>query len=117
MSKVLRATCADGKVTALGTEVPAARILSEGIAASEGVLVLDEERADYIAKTSVDLKVTLEKIVDALSQISAALNTLNGAGFLIGASSAVPWSGSVATQITAIGTAKSALETLKDNLR
>jgi hypothetical protein len=57
--------------------VPGAEILSEGVGESSGVVILDEDRKLYIAKTSGDLKTTLEKISDALSQIAAALTAID----------------------------------------
>src|SRR4051812_40719772 len=77
MSRVLEATCVAGVVTADGVLVPAADILSEGVAASEGVLILDEDRAKYLAKTSSDLKSTLDKIATALTTLVTALTAID----------------------------------------
>lgn len=78
MSKTLEASCVAGVVTTGLSVVPAARVLSEGVSASDGILILDEEEKVYIAKTSGDLKTTLEKIASALGSIASALTTLDG---------------------------------------
>ena len=117
MSKALEATCVAGVVTSEGVPVPDTTILSEGVAASEGLLILDEDKKTYIPKTSPDLKETLDKIVSVLGQISSALSALDTAGFLISATMGVPSPPVAASEISAIDTLQSELEDLKDNLR
>lgn len=73
MSKVIDASCTSGVVTADNVPVDVADILSEGVGASSGILVQDENRAYYIAKTSEDLVATIEKLVDTIGQIVTAL--------------------------------------------
>ncbi len=90
MSKVLQAACSGGIVTAEGVPVPLVEILCEGVGDSTGVLILDEDKAYYLAKTSPDLVTTLEKLLDSLQYISNALGALDGAGFLIAATGGVP---------------------------
>jgi hypothetical protein len=79
MSKMLEATCVGGVVTQGGAPVPGADVLSEGIGASTGVLLLDDDQAVYVAKISPDLKSTLDGLITALTSISSALNALNTA--------------------------------------
>lgn len=79
MSKSLEATCVLGVVTAEGVPVPSATVLSEGVGPSTGVLVLDDEKAFYLAKTSPDLKSTLEQVIAALTQVATSLTTLGAA--------------------------------------
>ena len=69
MSKVLDATCVDNKVTCEGVEVPNVTILSEGVASSSGLLILEENKKTYVAKTTPDLKAALELIISALTAI------------------------------------------------
>jgi len=78
MSKTLNANCAAGVVTFDGSPVEA-EILSEGVGESEGALILDKDKAFYIASNATDLKTTLEKISDALTQIGTTLTSI-GAG-------------------------------------
>lgn len=124
MSKVLEASCVGGVVTADGVPVGSAQILSEGVGSSQGVLLLDEDLARYIAKTSPDLKTTLERLITALEKIASALTSLDTAGFLIGvtggaASPAVgiPGTPVAASDIAAITAAKVQLNTLKGMLK
>ena len=77
MSKMIEASCVAGIVTAGGVPVPVATKLCEGVGASTGVLILDEDKADYIAKTSPDLKTTLTKIVSILTQLTTALTVID----------------------------------------
>lgn len=118
MSKVLRASCENFEVTIGNAPAQEVDFLAcEGKAESQGLAVLDEDKVYYLANTISDLKTTLEKVEDALTQVSSALNTLGGAGFLVGATGAVPWPGSIASQVSAINTAKTALTTLRGNLK
>ena len=117
MSKVIEATCEDGEVTALAVPVEVAEILSEGVAPSSGFILMQGDKVFYVAKTSPDLKTTLEKVVTALGKISTALTALDTAGFLIGATGAVPGTPVAGSAISDLDTAKTELETLKDNLR
>lgn len=104
MSKILAATCdASGKVTADSVQVPAAVVLSEGKQASSGILIIDGDKAWYIALSASDLKTTIEKVSAALTQtangLASAGPTLDGL---------VPGSGApltaAATQINSIVT-------------
>ncbi len=85
MSKVLAATCAVGIVTAGGLPVPAAEILSEGVGPSSGVLILDEDLAQYIAKTTPDLKSAIGDLSTLLGTVSGSLTTIATALTSIGA--------------------------------
>jgi hypothetical protein len=124
MSKVLDATCSGGVVVANGLPLPDAKVLSEGVGQSEGIAVLDEDKVFYLAKISPDLKTLLEHVVDALTQVSAALDkaasaltTLDTKGFLIGASGAVPSTPSATSDITAITTSKGEIDTIKGQIQ
>lgn len=117
MSKILRATLEGGVVKVGDVPVPAARIGSEGAASSEGLLFLEEDRADYFAKVTPDLKSTLEKVASALEKVASALTALDTAAFLIGASGAVPSPPVAASDISEINSIRSELETLKDSLK
>jgi len=117
MSKILEATCEDGIVTALGVEVQDVEILSEGVGASSGVLILDGDKAYYVAKTSPDLKTTLEKLSDALGSISSALSAIDGAGHLIAATAGVPGPPVASGDISSLNSSKGELDDLLEELK
>lgn len=131
MTTTLAATCVDGVVKVLGVTVPDAHILSEGIGASTGTLLVFGGEAYYIARTSPDLDTTLQKIItalektkDALDSAVGALNSHDNAGFLIAATAGVPSPPLAALDISDLASAaddienvKEELETLKDSLR
>lgn len=127
MSKVLDATCVGGIVKVGALPVPGTTILSEGIAASQGLLILDGDKKTYIAKTSPDLDSTLSKVIDSLDTLSSALNQIATTLTSIGANMTGPTTappGSLATDVaqiilkaTALDTVKAELETLQEALK
>lgn len=127
MSKKLEATCVNGIVTAGGVPVPETEILSEGVGASSGVLLIDESLKTYIPKTSPDLEATLTQVIAALS---AAASAITASATLFGTMASPVWdvqpagaaaAASAATAASsasaAITAARTALETLKGALR
>lgn len=123
MSKILPATCVGGVVTADGIPLPGATIHSEGVAQSDGIAILDEDRADYIAKTTPDVKTLIEKMISVLDQVKAgldktadALTALDTAGFLIAADAGVPSPPVAGADITGITSASTQINTLKTEL-
>lgn len=114
MSKVIEATCENELVTAEGVVVESAEILSEGVAASEGVLVMDKEKTYYLAKTSPDLKSTLEKLISTLTQIASALTAIDAKPTGGSGSAPVP---AATGNVSSINTLKSELTALKDGLK
>jgi len=114
MSKILNATCsAAGVVTCEGVEVPAAEVLSEGKQASSGILIIDGDKAWFIALSASDLKTTIDKVAQALTQAATGLNAAGG-----GLNALAPGSGaaviSAANQITPLVTE---LNQLKEALK
>jgi hypothetical protein len=121
MSKMLEATCVAGIVTADGVPVPTADILSEGVGASEGILILEEDEAKYLAKISPDLKSTLEKLSSVCDTIKSGLQAIDAVTTLIttcgaGAGTAT-WLPVNASAIAALTTAKAEIDALKASLR
>ena len=112
MSKALDATCLAGVVKVGDLPVAGATVLSEGVAQSQGVLIIEADKKTYVAKTSPDLKSTLDKISSALSQIATALTAIDGkpTGTLAPAPVAT-------TNITQISTLQAELSALKDALK
>lgn len=131
MSKVLEATCVGGVVSVGGVPVPGVVLLSEGVANSTGILIIDEMRAYYITNVGNDLDTTLGKVIEAFDKVIAALEkavdsltTLDTTGFLIGAAGAVPSPPVATADIAGITSAaaelegvKAELETLKGSLQ
>jgi hypothetical protein len=127
MSKILKATCAAGVVIAEDDEVPVdADILSEGVGDSEGLLILNKNKATYITSNASDLKTDIEKTVDALTKCASSNTTLAGsltaiAGALTALANPVPTLLTDATTLTAnaaaINVAIGLLNTLKGTLK
>jgi hypothetical protein len=113
VSKALAATCVGGVVKVGDLEVPSPVILSEGVASSSGVLILQGGDAPtYIPKTSPDLKTTLEKISSALSSIASALTAIDGK--MAGTNPPAPVA---AGDISTISSLQSDLAALMENLK
>lgn len=118
------ATLEGGKVKVGGKEIAGAFVLSEGVGDSAGVLFVYGAQSFYMAKISPDLAETLDRLIAALAQVKTALDhassgiqSLGTAGFLIGASGAVP-SGPVAvSDATAISSASSSINSIKGELQ
>jgi hypothetical protein len=111
--KMLEATCIAGVVKVGALPVLGATILSQGIGASSGVLLLqDDDGKIYIAKTTPDLTTTLDQLTTALTQIASALTVLDAKP--LGTLPAVP---GAAANIAAITAANAALTALKAILK
>jgi hypothetical protein len=90
MSKILRATCENNTVVADETTVPAARIASLGVGPSEGVLILDDDRADYLTSNASDLDESLEQLISALTDAASGLSATSTALNTVGTAAGVP---------------------------
>ncbi len=127
MSKVLSATCLAGVVKVGLLPVPEAIILSEGLGASTGVAVIDEDEVTYIAKTTPDLNSTLDQLIDSLDKIASTLNTIATSLTSIGAGMTGPTTAppptlaanvaSIVTNAIAITAAQTQLEALQEVLK
>lgn len=117
MSKVLSATCEEGIVTAEAVPVEVTQKLCEGVAASEGFILMQGDKVFYVAKTSGDLKTTLQKLSEVLGNISSALSSLDSAGFLIGATAGVPSPPILAADIAALDAVIEEIDDLAENLK
>lgn len=111
MAKILEAQCALGVVTVGGVPVEC-EILSEGQGASNGILVLDQDRAYYIASSALDLKATLTKVVSALNSITNALTSIGAA--MTGPTTAPP--PTLGVDLAIVSAASAELEILKELL-
>jgi hypothetical protein len=117
MSKILAATCENSKVTCQGVEIPTAVILTEGKHASEGILIIEEGVAFYIASTVLDLKDALTKLISALDNVSTSLKLLDNHAFLISADNGVPSPPVCVAAIASLDSLVGQLSTLKGVLR
>lgn len=117
MSKVLDATCQNNKVTCEGSEVPNVTILSEGISASQGLLILEDDRKTYVSKTSPDLKAALSSIIDALTQIATALTAIDNNGYIISSNPDVHGGPKAVANISQVNSIVGTLSSLKDALK
>jgi hypothetical protein len=125
MSRVLEASCEDGVVTVQGLEIEA-EIFTEGLGQSTGIVIIDKDKAYYVASSSANLKTTIEKVIaviedlaDALTQVGTTLTSI-GAG-MTGPTTAPP--PTLAADVLAINAkvvelnaTKTELNTLKGDL-
>jgi hypothetical protein len=94
-------------------ECPDATILSEGVGASTGYLILSKDKKIYLAKVTPDLKLAIEKCASALSTIASTLTAIGGG--MAGSATAPP--PSLGSSVTSINGVVSELNSLKDALR
>ncbi len=77
MTKIIPATCENGKVTADGVEVPDVQILGAGVKSSSGLLIIADDSAPvYIVSNSTDLDQTLADVIQVVTDVAAALTTI-----------------------------------------
>ena len=115
MSRVLDAEVkSDKKVYYDGKEVKDALILSEGNKESQGVLIISEGLVKYLTSNATDIKETLEKVSEALLELSTALTTLDAKPTGGTGSASVP---TVVASVTKLNQLKAQLDTLKDTLK
>lgn len=126
MSKALPASCGAGLVKIGAVPLPNAVRFSKGIAPSQGIAFLDEDKQYYITNTQPDLETTLGKVSESLDKIAASLTKIGtiltsiGAG-MTGPSTAPPPTlatdvADITANVTAINLLKAQLDTLKGNL-
>jgi len=114
MSKILDATCnAAGVVTADGTTVIGAIVLSEGHQASEGLAVMDGDKVWYLTSSATDVKTTIEKMADAITKIANLFTSVGGG--MTGPTTAPP--PTLVTDVLALNTLVTELNTLKAALK
>lgn len=106
MPRAIAASCTAGVVTVDGFPVPGAVILSEGVSASTGYAIFDEDKIYYVAKTSPDLKSAITTLNSMVQKIATILSSLDGA-----------LSGSNAAAITALNVQNTQFGLTKDALK
>ncbi len=113
MSKILEANCALGVVTVDGIPVAAADIMTEGMGASSGILIMDEDEVKYLTSNASNLKTTIEKLSSSLTTIATALTSI-AAGMLGPATAPPP---TLPANITTLLTTVAELTVLKETLK
>lgn len=128
MSKVLAATCdALGVVKVEGFPIPDVIILSEGKAASTGLLLIEGGSAWYFPSNAADIASTIDETIAVIDQVAEAITqigvTLTAIGAnMTGATTAPPPSLpadviALNTKVTALGVIKTELTELKGGLK
>jgi hypothetical protein len=116
MSKILSASCEGGVVTAENVEVDSPRILSKGIGASEGSVILDgDEDPVYFTSSATDVEDCIEGSVSGLQEAATGLGACSTALASVGANPLllVP----IATAGAGITAAVASLNELKGRLK
>lgn len=127
-TKMLDATCdATGKVTAEGSLVEEATVISQGKQASSGVLLIEREKPRYLTSNATDIVTTIEKTVTVIDAISESLNQIiiifnEIATNMTGASTAPPPTlasdlAQITTRISTLSATKTSLNSLKGALK
>lgn len=113
MSKILPGSCTGNVVTSESLPIPTAEILSEGVGPSTGIVIMQGDKQFYIAKTSPDLKVTIEKLNSLITKLVPIITSI-GAG-MTGPTTAPP--PTLATDLLELTAINIELTTLKNMLR
>jgi hypothetical protein len=106
VAKALAATCLANVVKIGQLPVEVAEVLSQGVASSSGIVILQDGEAFYIANISGDLKDVLTTLTSLLTNVVTVLTAHDGA-----------LGGTQAATIASITTAISTLTTKKENLK
>lgn len=127
-SKMLEATCDEAGIVKVGEIIVTdADILSEGKQASEGILLIEQDKAKYLTSSATDIESTIEKTVAVIDDLTNAINqivsilTNIGAG-MTGVTTAPPPTLStdlsqLSEKVTTLNETKDDLNTLKGALK
>jgi Cu/Ag efflux pump CusA len=107
MARLIEASCEGGVVTVSGRTITA-EILSQGVESSLGVVILDGDKAFYIANSHEDIKEVIEDVVGLIDQVQTVLTGLDGV-------TVSP--GSQAAAIAQLGVLKDTFESKAEALR
>lgn len=122
---MLDATCENSTVTVEEVELEA-EILSQGTKASEGIVVLDKDKAKYLTSNATDIVETIEKLNLVIDDLVSALTSVTTSLTAIAAVSGPAWApppalatdvASITAKIATLNATKTDLTTLKDNLK
>lgn len=76
-TKIFEAACVGGVVTVSGLPVDAT-VLSEGVAPSTGIVIIEGDKLFYVAAIAGDIGSVIDLVADAITEIISALTVLNG---------------------------------------
>ena len=79
-TKIFNATAKDGKVSVNGQEVPQVNILSQGNAASSGIMILNGTDKVYITIPVESLKQILDLVINLANSAASGILAENGGG-------------------------------------
>lgn len=113
MSMILEASCVNNIVTCKGLAIPDAIVLSEGVAPSTGILLMQDGELYYIAKTTADLKKTIDELTVLIPKLVAIFTSI-GAG-MTGPTTAPP--PTLPADLASLTLINTELTTLKNMLR
>lgn len=102
MASIIEASCVAGVVTAQNVPVEGTTILSNGIGESSGVLLLSGLDKAYVANTTPDLKLSLDKLTAALTDLILALGLIDAKPTGGSGSSVTPVAAANVVNLTAI---------------
>jgi len=108
VAKILSASCQSGSVTTEGYVISPATILSQGVKASTGIALIEQDQMTYVTSNASDIKDLITNLESIISDVVSALTGID-------AVTTAP--GSNAALISAITAAKAAITTQKDNLK
>lgn len=126
MTRILDATCVDNVVRVAGHVVtPTPTIITQGKRSSSGILIMEGDRATYVATNTADIEDFLQKTNDALSAITSALGTISSSLTAIAASDgSLGLIATIAANVAAISSNSSTISskasemiTMKGNLK
>lgn len=127
MSKILEATCQSGVVKVDNLAISDVIILSEGLGASTGILIMQDGQAYYVPYAAIDLKNTLIKIDTTLTNVIDAINKVGDTLTTIGAGMTGPTTAPPGTLVadvlliknyaTVLNTVKTDFAAIKDSLK
>lgn len=100
MTRLFEATCVGGIVMVDGLPIPDAVILTQGTAASEGMLVLNKGIAYYVTSNTEDIEDLLTKLVSTLGTVTSVLNTIAATFTSVGAGMTGPTTAPPPTLVT-----------------
>lgn len=89
MSKILDASCEANLVTIDDLPVDGITILSKGVGASEGVVVLEKEVATYITSNASDIEDLIVKLKAIVDQIVLIVTNLDAVTLAPGSAAAL----------------------------
>lgn len=112
MSKIKPASCVSN-VVKIGSFPVDATVLSQGVAPSSGLALIEEDNVTYITSNASDIHDVIAQVTNLIQLVSDTLTAI-GSG-MTGPTTAPP--ATLPTSIVNLATIKSTLSVMKDNLK